>query len=100
MRVFGLLSALLYAVHRAVQPAAVERRPAERKRATIPARFCGLPHLIATGEPVAHSCHVLPARALAAEAAGQSYLAARIMARSAAAGPLVSHPGLWRTRRR
>ena len=97
---FGWLSALLFTVRRPARPIPIERRPAQRPRTTIAARFCGLPHLIATGEPVAHPCHVLPARALAAEAEGQSHLAARIMARTAAAGPLVAHSGIWRTRRR
>ncbi len=100
MRVLGLLSALLFAVRWPAHRSQIEPMPAECPRKAISARFCGLPHLIATGEPVAHSCHVLPARALAAEASGQAYLAARIMARTAAAGPLAVHPGLWHTRRR
>lgn len=71
------------------------------KRKTVSTAFCGgKPHVLATGEPVAHSCHVLPVDALEAEAEGQWLIAARIMAKTAAAGPLPRHAGIWRTRRR
>lgn len=70
------------------------------KRKTVATAFCGLPHLLATGEPVAHACHVLPVDALEAEAEGHCLFAARIMGRAAASGPLPSHAGIWHTRRR
>ena len=64
-------------------------------------QFCGgLPHLLSTGEAVAHSCHVLPTEALQAEADGLTLIAAQIMARTAAVGPLRSHAGIWKYRRR
>ena len=105
MSVFGLLSALLFAVRRPARPSPVtlkpaERKPTERKPTTFSTRFCGLPHLLATGEPVAHACHVLPAEAVRAEAEGRFLIALRIMGRLAASGPLRPHPGIWRIRRR
>lgn len=70
------------------------------KRKTVATAFCGLPHLLATGEPVAHACRVLPVDALEAEAEGHSLFAARMLGRVAASGPLPHHKGIWRTRRR
>lgn len=70
------------------------------RRKTIDTAFCNRPHLLKTGEPVAHCCHVLPVDALTAEAEGLTLIAARIMAGKAATGPLRAHPGIWRTRRR
>jgi len=70
------------------------------KRKTVSTQFCGgMPHLLATGEPVAHPCHVLPVNALREEAEGRWLIAARIMARTAAAGPLPAHAGVWKHRR-
>ena len=90
-----LLAVLLLASQVAIQ------NGADQKRKTIAARFCGgLPHLLSTGEPVAHACHVLPVDALEAEADGLFLIAERIMARNAAAGPLSWHWGIWNHRRR
>jgi hypothetical protein len=88
MSVFGLLSALIFAVRRPARLSPAERKAVEHKRATIPARFCSrLPHLIASGEAVAHPCRVLPVEALQAEAEGRFLIATLIMGRPAP-GPI------------
>jgi hypothetical protein len=86
----SLLTVLLLAVNGVI--------PARRK--TVSTAFCNRPHLLKTGEPVAHCCRVLPVEALEAEADGHALFAARIMAGKACVGPLMAHPGIWRTRRR
>jgi hypothetical protein len=62
--------------------------------------FCGRPHRLADGLPLAHACCVLPPAALQAEADHNPALARRLLARRAAAGPLAEHAGVWKTRRR
>ena len=99
MRIGGLLAGLWYALRGSRRRSQIAPKPAERRR-TVKTRYCGLPHLLKTGEPVAHSCKVLPADALTAEADGRFLIAARILARSAATKPLASHPGIWKLRRR
>ncbi len=100
MRIGVILAGLLYAL-RGSRPTSVVKvapKPAEHRR-TVTTRYCGLPHLI-SGEPVAHSCKVLPADALTAEANGRFLIATRILARSASSKPLPPHPGIWKLRRR
>jgi hypothetical protein len=62
--------------------------------------YCGLPHRITDGVPVAHRCQVLPPDALLAEHRGQNTLAVHLFANRAAAGKLEPHPGVWKLRRR
>jgi hypothetical protein len=64
------------------------------------ARFCGKPHRLSDGVPLAHACCVLPPFALWAEAGGQPQLATLLLARRAAVGPMTRHSGVWNLRRR
>ena len=98
MGIGGILAGLWYAVRGSRRRSQVTVKPA-KGRPTVRTRFCGLPHLL-SGEPVAHSCKVLPADALTAEADGRFLIAARILARSAAGKPLPPHAGIWKLRRR
>ena len=62
--------------------------------------YCGKPHRISDGAPVAHRCRILPADAIEAALEGQFEKAIHTMARAAAAGPLLTHAGIWKLRRR
>jgi hypothetical protein len=62
--------------------------------------FCGKPHRLSDGVPVAHGCFVLPVEAFWAELLGDSGLAKRLAARAAASAPLKRHKGIWKARRR
>jgi hypothetical protein len=106
----NLLGMIMAVVHAGRRPAGFNATPAvtapqgkqpiAQPRVTITTKFCGMPHQIASGLPVAHRCKVLPVEAIAAEAQGRFLIAAGIMARCAATGPLPVHPGIWRIRRR
>jgi hypothetical protein len=67
---------------------------------TLFTSFCGRPHRVADGLPLAHACRVLPPEALQAEADSNLATARHLFARRAAAGPLIEHAGVWKTRRR
>ncbi len=105
MGIGGFLCGLLFALRRpksspTPEPAVRAAAPQSVERRTLTTQFCGKPHSIKTGEPLAHLCRVLPVEALEAESNGQSLIAARIMARRAAMGPLPEHAGVWKLRRR
>jgi hypothetical protein len=71
-------------------------RPAES--AFVP--FCGKPHSLLDGAPIAHSCRVLPVESISVALKGDFDRAIGILARAAANGPLPEHSGVWRLRRR
>jgi hypothetical protein len=74
----------------------MSNRPSES--AFVP--FCGKPHSLVDGAPIAHSCRVLPVESISAALRGDFDEAIVILARAAAQGPLPAHGGIWRLRRR
>jgi antirestriction protein ArdC len=62
--------------------------------------FCGKPHRLIDGAPVAHSCLVLPVESITAAVRVDFDQAIGILARAASEGPLPEHAGVWRLRRR
>ena len=62
--------------------------------------YCGKPHRIVDGLPLAHACRVLPPDAVQAELWGDQPQAVRIFAARAAGGQLSQHAGVWKVRRR
>jgi hypothetical protein len=63
-------------------------------------KYCGMPHRVSDGLPIAHRCRVLPVEAMAAAVRGDHQLSMRVFSAHAAARRLEPHPGIWRLRRR
>jgi hypothetical protein len=62
--------------------------------------YCGRPHQIIDGLPIAHRCRVVPPEAIAAALRGDFQRAISVFATAAAKGPLPEHSGVWKLRRR
>lgn len=74
--------------------------PRDGEPLVISPSYCGMPHRVTDGLPVAHRCRVLPAQAILAEYRGDFDRALRIFASRAAVGRIEPHPGVWKRRRR
>ena len=74
--------------------------PAERPGVSALLPFCGKPHRVIDGLPIAHSCRIVPPESISAAIRGDFAGAVTLLAQAAARGPLPDHPGVWKTRRR
>lgn len=76
------------------------RSPSVRAPESALLPYCGKPHRLIDGAPLAHSCRVIPPEAIAAAILGDFDQAITLFARAAAGGSLPAHGGVWKLRRR